>query len=136
MSFVVVLCHCPSSLLQMHPTNAHDIVPIPSSISNVDNVDPVEHLMPDECNSNPCYWNRYGPDIMSHMQSNYAGLFLDNAGNVVDDTVDSATIVTNHHLRFLSYSAFTAAKDGYLGKKRRIPLPISRKRKSRKKSQD
>jgi hypothetical protein len=77
----------------------------------------------DNCNCIPCDWTRYSPEIISYVKEKYEGCYLDSAGNVVDENVDGAAIVTNHHLRYLCYSAFSAAKHGYLGKKKRIPLP-------------
>jgi hypothetical protein len=77
----------------------------------------------DSCNSNPCDWTTYGHEVISHLNDNYVGLYIDNDGNVQDELTESTSIITNRHLRYLAYCAFSAAKHGFLGKKKRIPLP-------------
>jgi hypothetical protein len=75
------------------------------------------------CNFHPCDWTALGPEIISHLMERYIGCFIDVDGNVTGVMTDSTSIVTNCHLHYLAYCAFSAAKDGYLGTKKRIPLP-------------
>ena len=75
------------------------------------------------CNCHPCDWTAIGPDIISHLMEKYVGCFIDMDGNVTGVMTDSTSKVTNRHLRYLAYCAFSAAKHGYLGRKKRIPLP-------------
>jgi hypothetical protein len=72
----------------------------------------------------PCDWLTYGPGILSHLNNNYVGFYMNEDGNVVHDQVDKATAIKNWQLHFLAYSAFTSAKHGYLGKKNHTSLPL------------
>jgi hypothetical protein len=76
------------------------------------------------CNMSPCDWLTYGPGILSHLNNNYVGFYMNEDGNVVHDQVDKATAIKNWQLHFLAYSAFTSAKHGYLGKKNHTSLPL------------
>jgi hypothetical protein len=75
------------------------------------------------CNCHPCDWTAIGPDIISHLMEKCVGCFIDMDGNVTGVMTDSTSKVTNRHLRYLAYCTFSAAKHGYLGRKKRIPLP-------------
>lgn len=77
----------------------------------------------DKCSSYPCDWITYGPEISAHLNEKYVGLFIDNDGNVGDQSSGSSSIVKNSHLQYLAYCTFSSAKHGYLGKNKRIPLP-------------
>jgi hypothetical protein len=77
----------------------------------------------ESCNINPCDWSTYGHDVISHLNENYVGLYVDKEGNVSNELSETITIITNQHLHYLAYCAFSAAKHGFLGKKKRILLP-------------
>ncbi len=77
----------------------------------------------ESCNSHPCDWTTYGHEVISHLNDNYARLYIDNNGHVWDELTESTSIITNGHLCYLAYCAFSAAKHGFLGKKKHIPLP-------------
>ena len=77
----------------------------------------------ENCHNKPCLWVQYGPGIVDHLSNDYVGRYVDSDGNLVDEPNETCTIITNKQLRFLAYSAYTAAKYGYLGKRKRIPIP-------------
>jgi hypothetical protein len=60
----------------------------------------VEGATCESCNSHPCDWTAYGPEIISHLNENYVGFYIDNDGNVQDELTDSTSIITNHHSLF------------------------------------
>jgi hypothetical protein len=47
----------------------------------------------DKCSSYPCGWIKYGPEISAHLNEKYVGLFIDNDGNVGDQSSGSSSIV-------------------------------------------
>jgi hypothetical protein len=49
---------------------------------------------------------------------------VDDASNVVDEMMDDATIIKNHHLQYLSYSAFSAAKHDNWERRNAFPFPL------------
>jgi hypothetical protein len=70
-------------------------------ISNFENVSAERnHVTCENCNSIPCNWNRYGPEILSHLKCNYIGLYVDDVSNILDEKMDGATTVMNHHMRY------------------------------------
>jgi len=69
------------------------------------------------CHNQPCDWTKYGPKITDHLNNNYVGYYMNEGGTVVDELTEKSSIITNHQLQFLAYSAFTSMKHGYLGKK-------------------
>jgi hypothetical protein len=76
----------------------------------------------DKCNETPCEWIKYGAAIIKHINDEYFGRSVDEAGNVID-CCDSGDTIGNKQLRFLSYSEYTYMKHGYLGKHNRVPIP-------------
>jgi hypothetical protein len=79
----------------------------------------------ENCNSKPCDWTQFGPGIVAHLMDEFVGCRVDSDGNVDHENHDGGTVITNKQLRFLAYSAYTSAKHGYLGKRKRIPIPYS-----------
>lgn len=77
----------------------------------------------DYCKMDSCDWVKYGDEIITYLNANYVGHFTDDKGNVVAEASENCALVTNRQLRYLAYAAFTSAKHGHLGKKKRIPLP-------------
>ncbi len=77
----------------------------------------------ENCNSKPCDWTQFGPGIVAHLMDEFVGCCIDSDGNVDHENYDGGTVITNKQLRFLAYSAYTSAKHGYLGKRKRIPIP-------------
>jgi hypothetical protein len=52
------------------------------------------------CNMSPCDWLTYGLGILSHLNYNYVGFYMNEDGNVMHDQVDKATAITNRQLHF------------------------------------
>jgi hypothetical protein len=77
----------------------------------------------ENCNCKPCDWMVFGPGIIAHLTNEYVGHFVDFHGNIVVESNDGGSIITNKQLRFLAYSAYPSAKHVYLGKCKRIPIP-------------
>jgi hypothetical protein len=77
----------------------------------------------ENCNCKPCDWTQFGPGIIAHLNDEYIGCYIDADGNIVEGNHDGGSVITNKQLRFLAYSAYTSAKHGYLGKRKRIPIP-------------
>ncbi len=49
---------------------------------------------------------------------------MDKDGNVIEECEEGTIdLITNKQLHFLAYSAYTSLKHGFLGKKKRIPIP-------------
>jgi len=63
-----------------------------------------EFIACENCNNEPCDWTEYGPSIICRINNEYAGK-------------------PHKQLRFLAYAAYTSAKHGYLGKRKREPIP-------------
>jgi hypothetical protein len=91
--------------------------------SKDDPSDIVDGVKCENCHNQPCDWTKYGPEIIDHLNNNYVGNYMNEDGIVVDELTEKSSIITNHQLQFLAYSAFTSMKHGYLGKKKPIPLP-------------
>jgi hypothetical protein len=88
------------------------------------NIDNESSVPCENCNNTPCDWTNYGPSIISHINEEYAGRFVDDDGNVMDEFEEGrCDVITNKQLRFLCYSAYSSAKHGYLGKKKCVPIP-------------
>jgi hypothetical protein len=78
----------------------------------------------ENCSNHPCNWTKFGPTIIGHLNEDYVGRLVDKDGNVVEEYEEGITdLITNKQLRFLAYFAYTSLKHGFLGKKKRIPIP-------------
>jgi hypothetical protein len=78
----------------------------------------------ENCSNILCDWTEFGPTIIDHLNEDYVGRLVDKDGNVIQEYEEGTTdLITNKQLRFLAYSAYTSLKHGFLGKKKRIPIP-------------
>ena len=78
----------------------------------------------ENCSNIPCDWTEFGLTIIDHLNEDYVGRLVDKDGNVIQEYKEGTTdLITNKQLRFLAYSAYTSLKHGFLGKKKRIPIP-------------
>jgi hypothetical protein len=56
--------------------------------------------------------------------SNHPFDWTEYCGNVVEEYEEGKTdLITNKQLHFLAYSAYTSLRHGFLGKKKRVPIP-------------
>jgi len=70
-----------------------------------------QHSVCELCNNVPCDWAMYGLEVVNHVIKDYT-----DDGRPLANT-------SNKQLRYYCYTAFTSMKHGYLGKKKRIPIP-------------
>jgi hypothetical protein len=96
-----------------------------SKISNqLDRVPTKVYKGCENCSNIPCDWTEFGLTIIDHLNEDYFGRLVDKDGNVIEEYEEGTTdLITNKQLRFLAYSAYTSLKHGFLGKKKRIPIP-------------
>lgn len=66
---------CSESVLQLHSYS--DSRDFDNECSDAD-----EGVVCEKCNSQPCDWSKYGPEIILHLNNNYAGYFMDEDGKV------------------------------------------------------
>jgi hypothetical protein len=62
-----------------------------------------EYTACENCNNKPCDWTEYGPSLICHINTEYAGK-------------------PNKQLHFLAYAAYTSTKQCYLGKVKCVPI--------------
>jgi hypothetical protein len=66
--------------------------------SDAEPVDAVNGVTCENCNSQPCDWTKFGPEIITHLTVNYVGYFMEEDGKVVDKLTETSSAITNHQL--------------------------------------